>query len=73
MKYVQRRNEVLRIADDQVDAYLKDGYDLLDDEGKTIKKKGQKATYTAQEYKALEEVNAKLKAENAKLKAELKK
>ena len=69
MKYVQRNNEVLRVNDEAVDKYLKNGYDLLDDTGKTVVKKGVKETYTRAEYLALVNECEALRAELTKLKA----
>lgn len=64
MKFVQRSNEVLRVPDDAVDGYLKKGYDLLDDSGKHVVKKGARESYTPAEYNALldeiEELKKKL-------------
>lgn len=69
MKFVQRKNEVLRVDDSAVDKYLADGYDLLDDEGKKVVKKGVKENYTFAEYRALQIENASLRAELDALKA----
>lgn len=69
MKFVQRNNEVLRVNDEAVDKYLKNGYDLLDDAGKKVVKKGVKETYTRAEYLALVNECETLRAELAKLKA----
>ena len=68
MKYVQRGNEALRVEDDAAASYVENGYDLLDDKGKNVVKKGKKASYTAAEYGALREENEKLKKEIAALK-----
>jgi hypothetical protein len=69
IKYVQRGNEVLRVEDSVVDKYLANGYDLLDDTGTRIVKKGTKEQYTLAEYKALQEENARLRAELEVLKS----
>ncbi len=69
MKFVQRNNEVLRVSDDAVDKYLKNGYDLLDEKGVKVVKKGVKESYSRAEYEAVANENAKLRAELEKLKA----
>jgi cell shape-determining protein MreC len=69
IKYVQRANEVLRVEDGAVDKYLANGYDLLDDTGSRVIRKGVKESYTLAEYKALQEENERLKAEIETLKA----
>ena len=69
IKYVQRANEVLRVDDGAVDIYLANGYDLLDDTGSRVIRKGVKESYTLAEYKALQEENERLKAEIETLKA----
>ena len=69
IKYVQRGNEVLRVDDSVVDKYLANGYDLLDDTGMRVVKKGVKETYTLAEYKASQEEIARLRAELEALKS----
>lgn len=61
MKFVKRKNEVLRVNDDAVDGFLKDGYDLLDDDGKKVVKMGTRETYTSAEYNIVVQENTKLK------------
>lgn len=63
MKLVKRKNEVLRVNDDAVERFLKDGYDLLDDAGKNVVQMGMRETYTAAEYNAVVQENTKLKEE----------
>ena len=73
MKFVKRANEVLRVPDDAVDSYLNSGYDLLDDKGRKVIKRGKKASYTAAEFDALAAENEQLKKELEALKAEASK
>ena len=68
-KYVQRANEVLRVDDGAVEKYLANGYDLLDDTGTRVVRKGVKETYTFAEYKALQDENKNLREELEALKA----
>ena len=69
IKYVQRANEVLRVDDGAVDKYLANGYDLLDDTGSRVIKKGVKESYTLAEYNALQAENARLREELEALRA----
>lgn len=69
IKYVQRANEVLRVDDGEVDKYLANGYDLLDDTGSRVIKKGVKESYTLAEYNALQGENARLREELEALRA----
>lgn len=70
MKYVQKKNEVLRVPDDAVNGYLQNGYNLLDDNGKWVVKEGVKETYSYAEHKALLEELERVKKENSLLKRE---
>lgn len=58
MKYVQKGNKQLRIADDQLKNYLSKGYVEIDSSGKPIAKE------PVDELKALKKENAQLKKEN---------
>ena len=68
-RYVQRGNEVLRVDDSAVNKYLANGYDLLDDAGMCVVKKGVKESYSFAEYKALLDENARLREELESLKS----
>lgn len=68
-RYVQRGNEVLRVDDSAVNKYLANGYDLLDDAGMRVVKKGVKESYSFAEYKALLDENARLREELESLKS----
>lgn len=69
MAKVKKLNRVLTVSDEAVDAYLKRGYDQIDDKGKIIKHAtGGRFIPIAEYNKLLEEVE-KLKAEIKKLKS----
>ncbi len=67
VKFVKRKNEVLRVREDAVDSYLKNGYDLLDDTGKKVVKEGTRATYSAAEYNSVVKENTSLREQLSEL------
>lgn len=69
MKHVRKANKVLTIADEQLAAYLKEGYDEIDEKGK-VKTASSNKTYTAAEVKKL---TAEYEAQIEKLKKKLDK
>lgn len=67
MAIVQKLNRQLTVSDTEIDKYLSDGYDQIDEKGAVIKKATGKKTISIEVYN--KEVN-KLKAEIAELKKE---
>lgn len=64
-------NKVYTIDETQKAMYQAQGYDIVGDDGKIVQY-GAGKTVTYEEYKALEEKEAKLEKENKKLKDEIK-
>ena len=70
MATVRKRNRVLKVNDNVVSRYLKDGYDQIDEKGEVVKlATGGKSVSIGSYNKVVEEVE-KLKAEIKKLKTE---
>lgn len=69
MKQVRRGNKVLTIDDVELDGYLKEGFDELDDKGK-VKTVSPNKTYTAAE---VEKITAEYETKIAALTSEVEK
>lgn len=73
MTIVKRANVILQIKDDQVDRFVSDGYDVIDETGKIIQKSVPKDVGTLQKaYADLTQEIKDLKAENEELKETIK-
>ena len=69
MKYVRKANKCLSVNEADVDGYLADGYDEVDENGKVIKTSPSKM-YTAAE---VDKIKAGYEAQIKELKAKLPK
>lgn len=70
---VKKGNRVVRVNEQSLDRYLKQGYDQIDDKGKIVKRATGGKTIPVQAYnKALDEIDT-LKEQIKKLKSEVKK
>lgn len=73
MAKVRRDNRILTISETEVNKYLQQGYDQIDDKGKVIKRATGGRTVPIAEYNRVLEENEKLKAEIEELKMKEKK
>jgi cell shape-determining protein MreC len=69
MLYAKKKNKIYRIKEDQQKQHLANGWDILDDSGKVVKKGNQP---TPKRLKELEAENEALKKEITKLKKSAK-
>jgi molybdopterin biosynthesis enzyme MoaB len=70
---VRRDNRILTVSETEVNKYLQQGYDQIDDKGKVIKRATGGRTVPIAEYNRVLEENEKLKAEIEELKMKEKK
>ena len=69
MLRVKKGNVIYDVTEVRLEQYLKEGYDQIDPKtGKVIRQATGGKTYTIEEYRALEDENARLKEEIASLK-----
>ncbi len=73
MAKVRRDNRILTVSETEVNKYLQQGYDQIDDKGKVIKRATGGRTVPIAEYNRVLEENEKLKAEIEELKMKEKK
>ncbi|EGL82100.1 hypothetical protein CathTA2_2463 [Caldalkalibacillus thermarum TA2.A1] len=73
MAKVRRDNRILTVSETEVNKYLQQGYDQIDDKGKVIKRATGGRTVPIAEYNRVLEENEKLKAELEELKKKEKK
>ncbi|WP_017379744.1 hypothetical protein [Paenisporosarcina sp. TG-14] len=71
MAKVKKSNRVLTVDENAVEAYLKQGYDKVDDKGKVLKKAIAGKSVSAAEHNKVIEENDKLKEDLKKAKADL--
>ena len=67
MRYVRKENKCLSVNDADVDGYLADGYDEIDEKGKVIKTSPTKTYSAAEVAKIMADYEAQIKELRAKL------
>ena len=73
MAKVKKANRILTVSETEVNKYLQQGYDQIDDKGKVIKRATGGRMVPIAEYNKVLEENEKLKAELEELKKKEKK